>query len=872
MQNYKGLTQKEADERLSKNGRNCLREEKPKTVLRMFLEQILNFTNAILAAAIIISIILQDYGEAIIMLVIVIANAIIGVVQEGKAQKALDALKKMSVLKATVIRDGETKEISSEELVVGDIVLLEAGKQVPADLKLLETARLMIDEKALTGESVAVEKDEKFVPNEKTGIGDRLDLAYMTTIVTYGRGVGEVARTGMDTEIGKIADMVGKEKDKPSPLQKGMDGLSKVLGIGVIVICAIVFGIGLLQGREILPLLETAVSLAVAAIPEGIPTIVTIVLALGMQRMAKVNAIVKNMPAVETLGAVSYVCSDKTGTLTQNKMTVVKAFENGNYINLDTLDKNAHSILLNGFMLCNDASIASDGTEVGDPTETALVAFAKRYGIEKSDAEKVTPRINEKAFDSDRKLMTTVHSLSDGKCISYTKGSTDELLSRCTNIMINGKVREIDAGDVALINKTMSEMSNDALRVLSLAIRNDNKEAIEQNLTYIGMIGMIDPERPEVVNSIKTFKKAGIKTVMITGDHKDTALAIARKLGIAENPSECIMGHELDELTDEELKKRAPGLSIFARVSPEHKVKIVKAIQANGNIASMTGDGVNDAPSLKAADVGVAMGITGTDVAKGAADIVLQDDKFTTIEKAVKEGRNIYENVKKSILFALSSNVSEILVMFAAIVAGLAAPLQAVHILWINLLTDSLPCFALGVDPNSSSDVMSKRPRKNGESIFAGGGYAKVGIYSVVIALVTLMAFLFTPISNMISSGTGFSFEGLFNAYNDKDVLTRSQTLAFCTLAISELFHAIGMRDTDRSIFRFNHLDNKIMILAFAFGIVGQVVVTEVPFLMELFGTCMMTWDMWLFVLALSLAPLVVHEIWVLIKRLRRTV
>ena len=869
MQSYKGLTQQEAEKRLAENGKNKLKDEKPKTLLQMFLEQIINFTNAILAAAIIISIVLGDYGEAVIMLIVVIANAIIGVVQEGKAQRALDALKKMSVLKATVIRDGESKEISSEDLVVGDIVVLEAGKQVPADLKLLETASLKIDEKALTGESVPVEKDISFVPDEKTGIGDRLDLAYMSTIVTYGRGIGEVARTGMKTEIGKIADMVEQEKDKPSPLQKGMDGLSRVLGIAVIIICAIVFVIGMLQGREILELLITAVSLAVAAIPEGIPTIVTIVLALGMQRMAKVNAIVKNMPAVETLGAVSYVCSDKTGTLTQNKMTVVKAYENGKFIDLDTLDKSVYDTLLKGFMLCNDASIASDGSEVGDPTETALVAFAKRYGIEKADTEKLMPRINEKAFDSDRKLMTTVHRTDKG-VISFTKGSTDELLSRCIKIRIDGKVRPITDDDKKTIMNAMSEMSNEALRVLSLAVREGNKDAEEKDLTYIGMIGMIDPERPEVVESIKTFKTAGIKTVMITGDHKDTALAIAKKLGIAESPDECIMGHELDELSDEQLKERVPGLSIFARVSPEHKVKIVKAIQANGNVSSMTGDGVNDAPSLKAADVGVAMGITGTDVAKGAADIILQDDKFTTIEKAVKEGRNIYENVKKSILFALSSNVSEIIVMFAAIVAGFAAPLKAVHILWINLLTDSTPCFALGVDPNSSSDVMHKKPRKNGESIFADGGYAKVGIYSIVIALVTLIAFLYTPVTHLMSTGGAFSLQALIDCFNNEHILMKSQTLAFCTLAMSELFHAVGMRDTENSIFRFNHLDNKVMILALAIGIVGQVAVTEIPFLMDVFGTVRMSWKMWLFVVVISLMPLVVHEIWFLIKKLTR--
>ena len=587
MNNYKGLSQREAKVLLEENGPNCLKEEKQKTVVQMFFEQIWNFTNLILAAAIVISVVLKDYGEAAIIGVIVIANAIIGVVQEGKAQKALEALKKMSVLKANVIRDGEKKEISSEELVVGDIVTLEAGQQVPADLKLLEAVNLKIDEKALTGESVAVEKDEKFVPGEKTGIGDRLDLAYMTTVVTYGRGVGEVIKTGMNTEIGKIAEMVGKEKDKPSPLQMAMEELSKYLGIASVIICAVMFVIGLMQGRDLLDFLMTAVSLAVAAIPEGIPTIVTIVLALGMQRMAKVNAIVKTLPSVETLGAVSYVCSDKTGTLTQNKMTVVKAYADFQYIDLNTIDTHKHDKLIDGFLLCNDAVITTDNKEIGDPTETALVAFAKKFNILKVDAEKRLPRINELAFDSDRKLMTTVHK--GDRVISFTKGSTDELLKRCSKILINGKERDITAKDIEKINQAMQEMSDEALRVLSLAIRYDNDDAIEQNLTYVGMVGMIDPERPEVVESVATFKRAGVKTIMITGDHKDTAFAIAKKLGIAENKDECIMGHEIEELSDEELKEKAKHLSIFARVSPEHKVRIVKAFQDNGFIVSMTG-------------------------------------------------------------------------------------------------------------------------------------------------------------------------------------------------------------------------------------------------------------------------------------------
>ena len=588
MKNYKGLTSQEAKLLLDKNGPNKLKEEKPKTIMQMFLEQIWNFTNLILAVAIIISICLKDYGEAVIIGIIVIANAIIGVVQEGKAQKALEALRKMSVLKATVIRDGEKKEVSSEELVVGDIVTLEAGQQVPADLKLIETINLKIDEKALTGESVAVEKDSNFVPGEKTGIGDRLDLGYMTTIVTYGRGVGEVIKTGMNTEIGKIAEMVGKEKDKPSPLQKAMDELSKFLGIAAVIICVIMFIIGIVQGREMLDMLMTAVSLAVAAIPEGIPTIVTIVLALGMQKMAKVNAIVKTLPSVETLGAVTYVCSDKTGTLTQNKMTVVDAYADFEHIALDSLDQKKNDLLLKGFLLCNDAVITTDNKEIGDPTETALVAFAKRYGILKSQAEKEMPRINELAFDSDRKLMTTVHNMN-GKSMSFTKGSTDELLKRCTKIMVNGESRKITKDDIEKINIAMGEMSDQALRVLSLAIHENNKDAVEADLTYVGMVGMIDPERPEVIESVATFKRAGVKTIMITGDHKDTAFAIARKLGIAENKDECMMGHELDEMDDETLKEKAKKISIFARVSPEHKVRIVKAFQDNGNVVSMTG-------------------------------------------------------------------------------------------------------------------------------------------------------------------------------------------------------------------------------------------------------------------------------------------
>ena len=875
-----GLSNEEVLKRQKEFGKNKLKEEKTKTIFKIFMEQILSFTNFILAVAIVISFVLKDYAEAGIMIFIVLLNAIIGVVQENKAQKALEALKKMSSLKALVVRNGEKIEIASEELVPGDVVILEAGRQVPADLKLIETINLKTDEKALTGESIPVEKDSKYIAKEKDTIGDRLDLGYMSTIVTYGRGIGIVEKTGMNTQIGKIATMVNNEKEELSPLQKAMDNFSKVLGVVAIVVCALVFLIGILQKRDILDMLMTSVSLAVAAIPEGIPTIVTIVLALGMQRMAKLKAIVKTLPAVETLGSVSVVCSDKTGTLTQNKMTVVKAFSNFKFWDLEKetneelIKNNPNSnILLEGFLLCNDGSITKEGQEIGDPTETALIAFANKFGYTKEKQEKDYPRVNEIAFDSDRKLMTTVHKIKETReIVTYTKGATNELLKRCSHILLNGDIVPLKEVHIHKITKAMDEMSSEALRVLSVAISYEKAYVIdpkEENLIFVGMVGMIDPEREEVVESVRVFKNAGVKTVMITGDHKDTALAIAKKLGIAERPEECIMGHEIETLTDEELKNRAKNLSIYTRVSPEHKVRIVKAIQANGNIVSMTGDGVNDAPSLKAADVGVAMGITGTDVAKGAADIILQDDSFTTIEKAINEGRNIYENIKKSIIFALSSNVSEVITMFVAIALGFAAPLKSVHILWVNLLTDSLPCFALGVDDNSGSNVMNKPPRKENESLFAHGGYKMIGIYSVLISILTLIGFVYAPINHLITTNAPITLSNIASAYAIESILIKSQTYAFCILAMTELFHAIGMRNTEISIFnkKFNMFGNKVMILAFVVGLLAQLAVTEIPFLTKAFGTIGLSLQEWIVIILFSTIPLIMHEILILFNK-----
>lgn len=863
-----GLTEKEAQELLIKNGENSLKEKKPKTMLQLFLEQFLNITTLIFLVAIIISIILGDISDAFIIGAVLILNAVVGVVQEGKAQKALEALKQMSILKAVVIRDGKKQEIDSKYLVVGDIVEIEAGRQVPADLKLIETNNLQIIESALTGESVPVNKDSNAIVKENTSIGDRFNEAFMSTEVSYGRGLGIVTNTGMNTEIGKIATLLNNSKDEQTPLQVRMADLSKFLGILVVVLCVLLYFIALIQKRDIMEMLMTAVSLAVAAIPEGLPAIVTVVLALGVQRMAKSNAIVRRLPSVETLGSVKIVCSDKTGTLTQNKMTVVKAFKDNKIIDLNNLETSPNDLFVNGFMLCNDSIVSSD-KEIGDPTETALVRFALNYGLDKNILEKTNKRINELPFDSDRKLMTTVNLFGE-KIYSFTKGSTDELIKRCTKILIDGKIRDITQNDIDLIMDVMGKMSEDALRVLSLAIRENNEQAIEQNLTYIGMIGMIDPEREEVKASIDTFKKANIKTVMITGDHKITALAIAKRLGIANNMSECIMGDELDNLSDEELIKIVPNLSVFARVSPEHKVRIVKAYQANGNIVSMTGDGVNDSPSLKQADVGVAMGITGTDVAKGAADIVLCDDKFTTIEKAIKGGRSIYADIKKSITFALSSNFGEVITMFLAIILGLTTPLKATHILWVNLLTDSLPCLGLGVDTNDETELMSKPPRDKNESLFAGGALFRIIFYGAIIALITLSGFLFLPIKELILSAKQVSISNIVNTFNtNENILIKSQTYAFCILAVSQLFHAIGMRDYEKSIFKMNHFENKIMVIAFCFGLFCQILVTEIPFLTSLFGTIELSFVEWIYLILISTIPIVFHEIFVFINLLK---
>lgn len=870
-----GLTQEEATKRLEEHGPNTLVEKQRKTILQMFLAQLKDTMIYILFAAAAISAILHEVTDAIIILIVVLINAVIGVVQESKAEAALEALKNLSSPTAMVRRNGKIMEIPASQLVVGDIVILEAGRIIPADLRLIQSVNLKIEESALTGESVPVDKDANFLSTKEIGIGDRINMAYSSTSVAYGRGEGVVVYTGMDTEIGKIASMLNESVEELTPLQKRLNDLGKLLGIVAIVIVVAMFGMALIQGRDIIEMFITAIALAVAAIPEGLTAVVTIVLALGVQRMVKVNTIVRKLPAVETLGAVSVVCSDKTGTLTQNKMTVTKVYFDNQLKDVSELSYDKNTIFVKGFVLCNDASTANN-ERMGDPTELALLDMGKLVNVTREGLEQTNPRINEKSFDSARKLMTTVHK-EDNKVISYTKGAMDILLGRCNKIYLNGEVIDITEQHIADINKAASEMARGALRVLALGYKENDDTANEENLTFAGLIGMIDPPRPEAKDSVQVLKSAGITTIMITGDHKDTALAIAKDLGIAENENQCITGSELNELNQEQLNKKVRDIRVFARVSPEHKVMIVKAFKSNGSIVSMTGDGVNDAPSLKSADIGVAMGITGTDVAKGAADMVLTDDNFATIEKAVAEGRGIYQNIKKTVLFLLSSNFGEVISMFSAIAAGLASPLQSIHILWINLITDSLPGLALGVDPKDT-DIMNAKPRDPNESLFANGGLIFTIYNGFMIAALTLGAFLWSPISHLIDIGAAVNLQNIKEMLelttpiivngHDYLIIEHAQTYAFTTLGVSQLFHAIGMRNYDKSLFKMNMFDNKSMIAAFVIGLGLQIAVTEIPFLTEVFETSQLTLKEWGNLILISMVPLLSHEIIVAGKNL----
>lgn len=855
-----GLGSGEAARRLLADGKNELAEARQKTLAETFLEQLNDPLIYVLLAAAAISLLLHEVSDAVIIIVVVLLNAIVGMIQEGKARKALEALKKLTSPQTVVKRDGKLMEIPAEELVVGDLVVLDAGRQVPADLRLVETVNVKVEESALTGESMPVEKNAFFVAEEELPLGDRRNMVFMSTMVTAGRASGIVTAAGMDTEIGKIASLINEAPQELTPLQKRLADLGKLLSILSVGLCAALFLVAVIQHRNIVEMFITAISLAVAAVPEGLPAVVTIVLALSVSKMVKVHTIVRRLPSVETLGAVSIVCSDKTGTLTQNKMSVKQCYVNQEMFSLSEPDSGMCEELVTGMVLCNHA-VLEGSRRLGDPTETALLDLGAAYGLSQKELNEKMPRVGELPFDSSRKMMTTVHK-KNGGYISYTKGAADEILKRCNRILIHGQTLAMTDQYRAQINKACEDIALQAMRVLALAMRRGDAKPRETDMIFIGMVGMIDPARPEAREAVSRFRQAGVDTVMITGDHVDTALAIARELGIASQPKECITGAQLEAMSDKQLEERVLDIHVFARVSPEHKVRIVKALKDRGRIVAMTGDGVNDAPSLKTADIGIAMGMTGTDVAKNAADIILTDDNFATIERAIEEGRGIYENIKKSVLFLLSSNFGEILTMFTAIICGLASPLKPSHILWINLITDSLPALALGVDENDRKALMRKPPRK--ESLFADGGIACTIFYGVLIAAISLLAFIQIPHEILTNNGMAFTLPNLELVLRDAEILNRAQTYAFTVLGLSQLFHAIGMRDREKSVFFMDHIANKTMIAAFGVGFLLQMAVTEVPYLIGIFGTAVLSAVEWIQLTILASFPLLAHEIMIL--------
>ncbi|MGU8480549.1 calcium-transporting P-type ATPase, PMR1-type [Clostridium perfringens] len=848
-----GLSSTEALRRLEKYGKNKLETKKKKTLFKQFLSQLKDVMIYILIIAAIISAFLGEISDALIILLVIIINAVIGVIQESKAEKALDALKELSTPKALVKRDGSLKEILSEDIIPGDIVIIDAGRYIPGDLRLIDTANLKIEESAFTGESVPSEKDASFLPDKEIPIGDQNNMAFMSTLATYGRGVGVVVGTGMNTEIGKIAKMIEQEENDETPLQKKLSELGKILGFLAVGICILIFIISFFQGRDLLEMFLTSISLAVAAIPEGLPAIVAIVLALGVQRMVKKNAIIRKLPAVETLGSVSIICSDKTGTLTQNKMTVTTVYTNDSYIKESefNLNDNESKLLVDCMVLCNDATY-SEKSQTGDPTEIALLESPFKLNILKEKLEKEFKRIDEIPFDSDRKLMTTVNLVDDKKARVFTKGALDSILSICNKISINGKLLDFTKEYKAKVLENSNIMSDKALRVLAFAYKDISKEnivldSLEKDLVFIGMVGMIDPPRLEVKDSIKLCKSAGITPVMITGDHKNTAFAIANELGIAEDISQAITGHEIDKFKEEEFNEKIINYRVFARVSPEHKVKIVKAFKSHGNIVSMTGDGVNDAPSLKAADIGVAMGITGTDVSKGASDMILTDDNFSTIVSAVEEGRKIYLNIKKSIVFLLSCNLGEILTLFTAILLNWNSPLQPIHILWVNLITDSFPALALGVD-KTKEDVMNNPPRNPKESIFIKSDKIQLIINGVLIGGITLFAFKLG--------------ERLY-----ADSLIHAQTMAFVVLSVSQLFLSLSLRSNTKSAFSLGIFSNKYLVYSILLGIFLQVIIISISFIANIFKvTPLLLYD-WIVVILVSLIPFAINEILKLFRK-----
>ena len=844
-----GLTSAQVKERLEKYGPNALQAGEKTTILQKFINQFKDFMIIVLLAAAVISFFAHegapDPTDAIVILAVVILNAIVGVIQESKAEEAIEALQKMASPVATVLRDGEHLHVKGEEIVVGDIVILEAGDVVPADMRLLEVNTIKIEEAALTGESVPVEKDLVIPEGEDVGIGDRSNMAFASTNVTYGRALGVVTATGMDTEVGKIAHMLANTEESKTPLQENQDALGKWLTIMILVIAVFIFGIGLLRGYEWTHMLLTAIAIAVAAIPEGLPAISTIILALGTQKMASRHALVRKLPAVETLGGVEVICSDKTGTLTLNQMTVEKMVFN-NEIHDAHEEMNESISALRIMNLANDTKITEEKL-IGDPTETAMVQFGLDKGYDvRVDLEK-NPRVAEVPFDSTRKLMSTIHQLEDGNYLVATKGAPDMLLEKVTHIEENGQVRPISQEDRDTLARLNKEMATQALRVLAIAYKYIDQvpetmdpESVEFDFVFAGLVGMIDPERKEAAIAIQVAKEAGIRTVMITGDHRDTAQAIAKRLGILRPDQEdgVLTGAELNEISDEELARTIEDYSVYARVSPEHKVRIVKAWQADGKVVSMTGDGVNDAPSLKQADIGVGMGITGTEVSKGASDMVLADDNFETIVVAVEEGRKVFSNIQKAVQYLLSANFGEVMTLFIATMAGWSI-LEPIHILWINLVTDVFPAITLGME-DAEADIMKHPPRGKSSNFLSNGVLPSIYYQGFFEGGVTLFVYWYAT----HAAGWG---------------VPTGETMAFATLGLIQLFHAFNVKSVYKSLATVGAFKNKMFNIAIVVSALMLLSVLVVPGLTTVFSVTVLNLEQWLIVLAaaFSIVPFV---------------
>ncbi len=836
-----GLSEKEAENRLLKSGPNVLSEKKRTSLIVRFFEQFKDFMVIALIIAAVVSFAVSvangenDFFDPIIILFIVILNAVLGIVQESRAEKALAALKSMSAPNAKVIRNGNLKIIPAKNVVQGDLIVVETGDFIPADARLVSSVSLKVEESALTGESVPSDKNEKEIFKTDVPIGDRKNMLFSGTSVSRGHGKAIVCGTGMNSELGKIAAMIINDEERATPLQKKLAETGKILGLGALGICFIIFFIGIFRGIPPFEMFMTSISLAVAAIPEGLPAIVTIMLAIGVQFMARKNAIVKKLPAVETIGNASVICSDKTGTLTRNKMKVVEIYPP------ELKDK-----ILTYSALCSDSYLNSNGEITGEPTENALVASALGYGIDKNEVIKQMPKVGEIPFDSARKLMTTIHNMGESRYVVITKGAPDILIGKCTRLL-NGKnivpMTEVQKGRLLHKNR---QMANDALRVLGVAYKeigyiqkNPEVGQTENNLIFIGFTGMIDPPRLEVSEAVESCKRAGIKPVMITGDHLLTAMAVGRKIGIAGENDKAISGGDISLLSDEELSGKIEEYSVFARVSPEDKVKIVKAFKSRGHTVAMTGDGVNDAPALKTADVGCAMGINGTDVAKGAADIVLADDNFATIVHAVRQGRIIYSNIKKAVHFLLSSNIGEIMTILTAMLIGFPTPLLAIHLLWVNLVTDSLPAVALGLDP-ANSDIMNGMKSLRTKGLFSKSVWSRICVEGMMIGALALLAFAVGNV--MYENG-----------------LMVGRTMAFCVLSLSQLVHAFNMR-SEHSVFKEGIFANKYLILSFLAGILLQAGVVMTKPLAAVFKVASLDSEQWLIVAGLSLMPIIIVE------------